>query len=105
MSDHEYWMSGQDKTAQWPTTPPNGQGSSEAESTDPLGVASSTQEGAPTWPLPAGATASTAGPRTPGLARSQRLGQRHWANAAGPTPLGPGNGGGRGRPGPRPTTF
>ena len=65
MSDHEYWMGGEDKTAQWPTPAPNGQGSSEAESTDPLGVAS-TQEGAPTWPLPAGATASSAGPADAG---------------------------------------
>ncbi len=91
MSDHEYWMSGQDKTAQWPTTPPNGQGSSEAESTDPLGVASSTQEGAPTWPLPAGATASTAGPADAGAGPLPETGaqprstplpatrpQRHW---------------------------
>jgi S1-C subfamily serine protease len=83
MSDHEYWMGGEDKTAQWPTPAPNGQGSSEAESTDPLGVAS-TQEGAPTWPLPAGATASSAGPADAGAPQLPET----EPNAAGPQATG-----------------
>jgi S1-C subfamily serine protease len=47
MSDHETWLSDQDKTAQWPTTPPFGQGPAQGESTEPLGVGN--QEGAQSW--------------------------------------------------------
>ena len=49
MSDHETWLNDQDKTAQWPTTPPYGLGSSEGEHTEPLGVASSDELSAPNF--------------------------------------------------------
>ncbi len=38
MSDHETWLSDQDNTAQWPTTPPYGPGS-QGEDTEPLAAA------------------------------------------------------------------
>ncbi len=54
MSDHETWLNDQDKTAQWPTTPPDGSGSSQSEHTKPLDVASGNEGTAPTWaPQPA----------------------------------------------------
>ena len=54
MSDHETWLNDQDKTAQWPTTPPAGSGSSQSEHTKPLDVASGNEGTAPTWaPQPA----------------------------------------------------
>jgi S1-C subfamily serine protease len=49
MSDHETWLNDQDKTAQWPTTPPAGSGSSQSEHTKPLDVASGNEGTAPTW--------------------------------------------------------
>ena len=68
MSDHETWLNDQDKTAQWPTTPPYGLGSSEGEHTEPLGVASSDELSAPNFAPQAEGTAAEAqtAPAQPG---------------------------------------
>jgi S1-C subfamily serine protease len=54
MSDHETWLNDQDHTAQWPTTPPYGLGSSQGERTAPLGVGSTEQVEVPNWAGQAG---------------------------------------------------
>jgi hypothetical protein len=61
MSDHETWLNDQDKTAQWPTTPPDGLGSSQGEHTEPLDVVPGGEGNAPTWaPEPMPGDAATA---------------------------------------------
>jgi hypothetical protein len=68
MSDHETWLNDQDKTAQWPTTPPYGLGSSEGEHTEPLGVVSNDELSAPNFAPQAEGTAveAQAAPAQPG---------------------------------------